>query len=74
MSLQAKATHELEHQRLGVASIVLVVLAAVTPAAAVGAIVPFAIANSDPHLGNGASESVGPTIATDLLTATAGRS
>src|SRR4051812_41089334 len=49
MSLQTQATHDLQHQRLGVASIVFMVLAAVAPMGAVIGVVPLAIA-----LGNGA--------------------
>ena len=49
MSLQKQPTHDLEHQRLGVASIVFMVLAAVAPMGAVIGVVPLAIA-----LGNGA--------------------
>src|SRR3954453_4198082 len=49
MSLQTQPTHDLEHQRLGVPSIVFMVLAAVAPMGAVIGVVPLAIA-----LGNGA--------------------
>jgi amino acid transporter len=49
MSLQTRAAHDLEHQRLGVPSIVFMVLAAVAPMGAVVGVVPLAIA-----LGNGA--------------------